>query len=298
MNNKIIEEALFTINQRGNKAEIEAAQNKAKALQDSTFSTVYSAYTRKMIEGAKNGKKEDLSAEKQAFEKRLDQLKIGSILPKYSCPICEDQGYKDGHMCNCLKNEINKILVRESGFGALEDFAKTKFDIFKNAEYMKKVYAKMQEWCHSKFDKNIVYLSGGTGVGKTHLIKCMANELIGRGKLVVLTSAFAMNQDFLKSYSTRDLEEKNNILDKYLDCEVLFIDDLGSEFIQKGITSSFLYQVLNERKIKNRPTVITSNLDLKDLRDYYDERISSRIIDKRTSICLLIDGDDLRLKNR
>lgn len=298
MNNKIVEEALFVINQKGNKAEIEAQKNKEKALQDKIFADLYRNYTKAMIENAKSGNKKDLTHQKKAYEDRLKELKISSIFPVYSCPICEDQGYKDGHMCKCLKNEINKILVRESGFGSLEDFSKTKFDIFKNADYMKKVYAKMQEWCHSKFDKNIVYLSGGTGVGKTHLIKCMANELIGRGKLVVLTSAFAMNQDFLKSYSTRDLEEKNNILDKYLDCEVLFIDDLGSEFIQKGITSSFLYQVLNERKIKNRPTVITSNLDLKDLRDYYDERISSRIIDKRTSICLLIDGDDLRLKNR
>lgn len=298
MNNKIVEEALFVINQKGNKAEIEAQKNKEKALQDKIFADLYRNYTKAMIENAKSGNKKDLTHQKKAYEDRLKELKISSIFPVYSCPVCEDQGYKDGHMCNCLKNEINKILVRESGFGALEDFAKTKFDIFKNAEYMKKVYAKMQEWCHSNFDKNIVYLSGGTGVGKTHLIKCMANELIGRGKLVVLTSAFAMNQDFLKSYSTRDLEEKNNILDKYLDCEVLFIDDLGSEFVQKGITTTYLYQIFNERKIKHKPTVITSNLDLKDLRDYYDERISSRIIDRRTSICLLIDGDDLRLKNR
>lgn len=296
MNNKIVEEALFVINQKGNKAEIEAQKNKEKALQDKIFADLYRNYTKAMIENAKSGNKKDLTHQKKAYEDRLKELKISSIFPVYSCPVCEDQGYKDGHMCKCLKNEINKILVRESGFGSLEDFAKTKFDIFKNSEYMKKVYAKMQEWCHSKFDKNIVYLSGGTGVGKTHLIKCMANELIGRGKLVVLTSAFAMNQDFLKSYSTRDLEEKNNLLDKYLDCEVLFIDDLGSEFVQKGITTTYLYQIFNERKIKHKPTVITSNLDLKDLRDYYDERISSRIIDRRTSICLLIDGDDLRLK--
>ena len=298
MNNKIVEEALFVINQKGNKAEIEAQKNKEKALQDKIFADLYRNYTKTMIENAKSGNKKDLTHQKNAYQDRLKELKISSIFPVYSCPVCEDQGYKDGHMCKCLKNEINRILVRESGFGSLEDFSKTKFDIFKNAEYMKKVYAKMQEWCHSNFDKNIVYLSGGTGVGKTHLIKCMANELIGRGKLVVLTSAFAMNQDFLKSYSTRDLEEKNNLLDKYLDCEVLFIDDLGSEFVQKGITTTYLYQIFNERKIKHKPTVITSNLDLKDLRDYYDERISSRIIDRRTSICLLIDGDDLRLKNR
>ena len=163
---------------------------------------------------------------------------------------------------------------------------------------MKKVYSNMKEWCHSNFDKTVILLSGGTGVGKTHLSKCMANELIKKGQLVTLTTAFKMNQDFLKSYSSRDLEEKQALLEKYLSAEILFIDDLGTELVQKGITINFLYQVLNERKSNKMPTVITTNLDLKDIRDIYDERISSRIIDKQTSICLQIDGKDLRLNKK
>lgn len=111
-----------------------------------------------------------------------------------------------------------------------------------------------------------------------------------------LTTAFAMNQDFMKSYSSKDLEKKQDILSKYLDSEILVIDDLGTEIRNPYVTNNFLYQVLNERKNKHLPTIITSNLDLKDLQDYYDERVSSRIIDKATSICLQIKGADLRLK--
>ena len=74
----------------------------------------------------------------------------------------------------------------------------------------------MQKLCNSNFDKSLVFLAGQTGVGNTHLIKCMANELIGRHKLVLLTSSFAMHQDFIKSYACRDAEEKQNIISKYI----------------------------------------------------------------------------------
>jgi DNA replication protein DnaC len=154
----------------------------------------------------------------------------------------------------------------------------------------------MQEWCHSNFDKNIIYLSGQTGTGKTYLSTCMANELIKLGKLVLLTSSFKLNQDFIKSYACKDLETKNNILSKYLDVEVLFIDDLGTELRQPNITGNYLYHIINERRLNKKPTVITTNLNLEDLRDYYDERIFSRIVDKTNAICIYLEGKDLRIK--
>ena len=192
------------------------------------------------------------------------------------------------------KTVIN-ILKKESGFDRLEEFDKTDFSIFENADEMKKLYEKMKAWCHSKFDKNLIFIAGNTGVGKTHLIKCMANELINLNHVVLLTSSFAMHQDFVKSYSTRDLDEKSSLLDRYLNSEVLFIDDLGTELRQPNITINYLYQVINERKMNRLPTIITSNLDLYELKDYYDERISSRIIDKASSICIFVKGKDLRL---
>lgn len=298
MREKILNEALSIINNRGNSAEIAARTNKTEALVDERFKELYRDYVSSMIESAKDGKKIDLSLKKANYEKRLKELGISSIEPNYSCKKCNDSGYVEGKKCDCLKAELNKIILRESGFGSLEEFDQARFDIFENGDYMKKVYSKMKEWCHSSFDKTVIYLSGGTGVGKTHLTKCMANELIKKGHLVTLTTAFKMNQDFMKSYTSRDLEEKQAILDKYLEAEILFVDDLGTELVQKGVTVNFLYQVLNERKINHLPTVITSNLDLKELRDLYDERISSRIIDKQTSICLQIGGQDLRLNKK
>lgn len=287
---KIIDERRFN-------AENTAKNNKLIAFENKEFKKLYNEYIDLVIENAKTGG-DDKSVEnlKEKLEKTRKKLNLPEIEPIYTCKLCNDTGYVDGKYCKCLTKEINNILVEESGFGKLESFSKTNFDIHSNPDFAKKLYKLMQEWCHSDFNKTIVFLSGQTGVGKTHLARCMANELINLNKVVLLTTSFAMNQDFLKSYASKDLDEKDYILNKYLNAEILFIDDLGTELRQPGITVNYLYMIINERKMNKRPTVITSNLTLADLQDYYDERISSRITDLSTSICLYIDGEDLRLK--
>ena len=143
-----------------------------------------------------------------------------------------------------------------------------------------------------KSAKKLIYIAGPIGAGKTHLIKCMANELIENGKIIKLVTAFNMNQDFIEFKKTMN----EDLLNKYLSPEILFVDDLGTEPKYKDVTIEYLYLVINERKMKKLPTIITSNLDLADLRDRYDERINSRIIDRNSSINIYIGGDDRRLK--
>lgn len=293
----VTDKAKKIIENRHYQADSEALLNKEKALQDSEFKNIYLQYINKIIDNAKTGNTDntDTANLKKEYEKRLKELKIGSIEPLYSCKKCKDVGVTENGYCECLIDEVNKILKKESGFLELEEFDKANFNLFEDKKMMKTLYSKMQKWCLSDFDKTIILLSGNTGVGKTHLTKCMANELIKRHKLVLLTTSFSMHQDFMKSYSTRDLEEKQQLLSRYLNAEILFIDDLGTELRNPNITISYLYQVLNERRINKRPTVITTNLNLNDIYDYYDERIFSRIADKTTSICVYIEGKDIRL---
>lgn len=299
MNSKILEKAQHIIDLKRFDAENKAVNDKINAMNDSEYKTLHNNYMSLMIEDCKNNRDESAQTlkAKSLLKEKEKSLKISST-PQYHCPICNDSGRIDGDYCKCLRNEINKLLIKESGFSHLENFKMARFDIFENPNMMKKLYSKMQEWCKSDFKKNIIYIGGDTGVGKTHLMSCIANELIQNGKLVTLTTSFAMNQDFMKSYSLRNSDEGNEILDKYLNCEILFIDDLGTELRRKDVTNNYLYLILNERKSKNRPTVITSNLTLEDVRDYYDERVFSRIVDKDTSICLYLTGNDLRLKNK
>lgn len=298
MKPSVLERAKHIIDLTRYENEQRANENKSKALCDPSFKSLYNEYVDTMIMQAKTSQdcSEKLKKLASEIDKKLKSLKIGSIEPIYSCKKCSDSGFVDGKYCSCLIKEVNNILIKESGFEKLEDFKDVKFDIFKDKEYMQSLYQKMQKWCHSNFEKNIIFISGNTGVGKSHLTRCMANELINENYVVFFTTSFAMHQDFVKSHMTRDLELKNSLLDRYLNADILFIDDLGTELRNPLITINYLYHVINERKINKRPTIITSNLDLYDLQDYYDERISSRIIDKQSSICLNIQGEDLRLK--
>ena len=299
MRPKIIEKAKKIISDRHFYAEQEAQEYKIKALENDDFKLIYQSYISKVIENARQGinENEETIFLKKAYQKMLQKMKIPYIEPNYHCKKCNDTGLIEGKYCNCLIAEINEILRVDSGFLSLEDFDNTTFELASNPDFSNALYQKMKKWCYSNFDKTLIFISGQTGVGKTHLMKCMANELIKRHKLVTLTTSFSMHQDFVKSYSCRDLEEKQALLDKYLTADILFIDDLGTELRQRDITINYLYQILNERKLKKLPTIITSNLDLSDVMEYYDERISSRIADKETSICVYIQGDDIRLKH-
>lgn len=298
MKANIIEKAKRIVENRRYDAVNQAQNNKIKALKNEEFKSVYYQYVDSMMNDARNGL--DSTQETQNLEKKcklwLKEHHIDSISPIYSCKKCNDSGFIEGKHCDCLIEEINNLLKLESGFLNLEEFENANFQLFENKDYMLVLYEKMKKWCYSNFDKNLIFLAGQTGVGKTHLMKCMANELIKRHKLVYLTTSFAMHQDFVKSFATRDLSEKQDLLDKYLNAEILFIDDLGTELRQRDITVNYLYQILNERKMKKRPTVITSNLSIEDIMDYYDERIASRIADKATSVCVYINGNDVRLK--
>lgn len=296
MENAFINEAKKIISERRMNAERECRQNKERALKDSTFKSLYHTYLNKMIEEAKTGNfSEILKITKKAYEDRLIKLNIKSIEPLYSCSICQDSGYIDGSMCACLKHEITKILMKNSGFKELHNFADVDFNIFENPTQIKKIYNLMHKWCHSNFDKLNILLSGGTGVGKTYLATCMANEFINQNYVVNFTTAFNLGNDFVRTNIGFHSDEQGEFINKYIDCDILFIDDLGTELKKNNITNTCIYLILNERMVRNRPTVITTNLSLADIRDQYDERIYSRIADE-TTIKIQFAGKDLRLK--
>lgn len=298
MKQELLNEGLNIIRKNRAAAENKAYTRKRQAMKDKSFAELYNKYLTLLIENAKKdafGEKYDpneLKKIKTQYMQRLKELGISSIDPEYSCSKCHDEGVVDGKYCDCLKREVSKILLEKSNFGKLEDFKKSNFDIFEDKQEMKKIYDLMYQWCNkSDTNKNLVYLLGQTGTGKTHLLRCMANEFIKQNKLVILTTAFNLSQFFIKYHSSKD---KSDILDDVLSCEVLFIDDLGTEPFFNNITREYTYLIINERRMKNLRTVITSNLAPMELRDRYDERIFSRVMDKSTSIVLELKGCDKR----
>ena len=155
--------------------------------------------------------------------------------------------------------------------------------------------------CHQFVDSfttehgNMLF-TGPTGVGKTFLTNCIARELIDRYYSVIYLSANDLFEVFSKNRFEYQAEEEMKGMYQYiLDCDLLIIDDLGTE-LNNSFTSSQLFYCINERLNSSKSTIISTNHPLNELRDRYTERVTSRLISKYTIIPLY--GDDIRLRKK
>lgn len=220
------------------------------------------------------------------------------LKPKYSCSLCKDTGYVKGKECSCLKKEMSLEQIRRSGIDitTMASFSKD-FSMFDEPNKVKVIYDKMRKYVDQVPNNSIntILIMGNTGVGKTHLMECMATHAVSCGIRIKYTTAFNFNQDMLK-YHCAKLEEKEELMDEYIKCDMLFIDDLGTENRINNVTLEYLYSVLNDRMQNNRSTIITTNLDFAQIQDVYGERIFSRLMHKKQSLKINFSGSDLRLK--
>lgn len=301
MKQQLLSQAMGIIRQRREANDNLAKQHLIDALKIDEFKKAYQDYREAEIELAKDeafGVKNDgkkFAECKKKLATIQNKLGIGNIFATYNCPICHDTGKVDGKYCKCFNREVALLLRKDSGFDKLEDFSASNFKLFDNPEKAQKIYALMQKWCKLDSDKKTVVLCGQTGTGKTHLLKCMANEIIAQGKIAQIMTAFNLNQKFLEIHTASE-NEKENLIKALLYPDVLFIDDLGTEPVYRNVTREYLYLLINERQVRSLATVITTNLFPDDIMERYDERIFSRLVDKNKSILIELDGKDLRIK--
>ena len=163
-----------------------------------------------------------------------------------------------------------------------------------NAAYMRRVVAGCKAFVRD-FDKkhdNLLF-TGSTGVGKTFLTNCIARELMDDFHSVIYLTASDLFDVF--SRNKFDYDNAEDMKDMYrfiLDCDLLIIDDLGTE-LNNSFTSSQLFYCINERMNMSRSTIISTNLTLARLRDSYTDRVTSRIMSGYRIIPLY--GGDIRL---
>ncbi|MBR5453392.1 MAG: ATP-binding protein [Clostridia bacterium] len=217
----------------------------------------------------------------------------------YECNICNDTGFCDGQMCGCMKKALILAGYESSGIGDLirtQSFENFSLDYYKGeartiAEH---IFSRMKHYAETfseKKSENILFI-GNTGLGKTHLSTATAKVIIDRGYDVVYDSAQNIFFDFENErfHSARDTE-MGQATERYFDCDLLIIDDLGTE-ISSAFTVSCLYNIINTRQNRNKATIISTNLDSGELRRRYSDRITSRIFGE--FFPFFFKGDDIR----
>ena len=227
--------------------------------------------------------------------------------PVYECDKCHDSGYVGQQMCSCLTRRITEVLYDQSNIRDI--LREENFDTFSFRYYPEGAAldsAKQAVSAAHRFiegfassDENL-FITGGTGVGKTFLTNCIAKDLLDRGYFVVYLSAirlFDILSDAVFGFKKDEAEAASaELMKKYIfDCDLLVIDDLGTEMVN-SFTSTQFFECINERLLSKKHTIISTNLSLKQVQDNYSERVFSRIVNKYTLIRLL--GDDIRMKRK
>lgn len=213
----------------------------------------------------------------------------GYIDDVYYCRKCRDTGYINGEMCLCMHELLNKTAASASNISEL--MSKINFDEFdinyypditdENGNNPRKIITNILNASvdfMDKFDsentKNMLFY-GNTGLGKTFLSAAMANSLSKCGKTVMYYSAKDLLRMITDNEFSRDYERKNECVRAY-NCDLLIIDDLGSEHITSNSVAS-LFDILNTRMINSKKMIINTNLNMKELNDIYSARILSRL---------------------
>ncbi|MBQ4564935.1 MAG: ATP-binding protein [Oscillospiraceae bacterium] len=223
------------------------------------------------------------------------------------CSKCGGSGYYGAEMCSCLKElcrqEQKKELTSLIGSGR-ETFDNFRLDVYPDQydhtigttpRTLMTQNLRMAKAFAAGFTpgaENLLF-SGMTGLGKTFLSACIARQVADRGFSVVYETAIRIFEDFERVKFGSGSEEDRSTLQKYFLCDLLIIDDLGSEMTTQ-FTISALYRIINTRLMENRSTIISTNLDTNAFEQWYHAQISSRVLGNYR--VMIFKGQDLRRK--
>jgi len=257
---------------------------------------------------------DELRAEQKKLLETKKALLIANGFPedelseRYVCSICRDTGSHDAKPCVCYKKKLIEKAYQQSNLSAL--LTHQSFDTFDLSLYSDEVDADFgmspKEYMHNILDvcrefvknfdtksQNLLFW-GDPGLGKTFLSTCIAKELIATNHSVIYETAyktFSMLEEL--KFKRSDNEEKLRFkVDKLYSCDLLILDDLGSEFATQYTTAA-LFDIINSRLIAGKKTVINTNLSIGELKNKYGERVVSRLYGHYQVLNFI--GSDIRI---
>ncbi len=268
-----------------------------------------------------NKKVADLKKEKSLIFKKYN-ITEAFLKPNYECKLCNDTGYIQGNnsassMCSCLKQRLLDISYNKSNISNLE---KENFNTFNINVFSDKIEPEkykmnisprqnifnIKEKCINfveNFDspdtRNLLF-TGNTGLGKTFMSNCIANELIKKGKNVLYQTAPVLLENVIDTKMNKyKTQNQDDFYKNVLEADLLIIDDLGTECLN-SMKLSELFTILNTRLLnfnnKITKTIISTNLDINNIFNNYEERIGSRIAGFYDIYYFF--GDDLRFRKK
>ncbi len=259
----------------------------------------------RLVNAALSGKEALDGLKKHSYaltlEKKLLLDKAGVKEPTPDCTLCGDTGYVGGKICDCVKRKAAEIMLSE--LSEEMPLKSSRFDNF-NLKYYKdedgksgnprrrmtailKVCTEYVIGFDPKKSKNLLFM-GSAGLGKTHLTLAVVSGLIEKGFVPVYGSAENL---FAKIEKEKFAGENRGAYESMTACDLLVIDDLGAE-MATSFTKSALYNLVNTRLLSGRPTIINTNLTMKEIETRYTARISSRLIGSFEAYKFI--GDDIR----
>ncbi len=239
---------------------------------------------------------------------------VDALEPHFECKICNDTGRYDNEngktvICNCLKKlraklaceELNK--VSPLSLSTFESFSLNYYDMDVQQGYTTSPYDRMSkifDYC-KKYASNFtlnnpsIMMKGATGLGKTHLSLAIANEVIKKGFGVIYVSAPMILSTLEKNHFSYAYDKEEETITALTLCDLLIIDDLGTEF-QSNYNASTIYNIFNTRLLNSKPTIMNSNLTLKEMEKIYTPRFVSRVMGNCAKLDFL--GTDIRKPKR
>lgn len=256
----------------------------------------------------------ELEARNLSLQAERAELLVGAGYPMdyteaiYTCPVCKDGGMAEGRVCSCLLRLYNRELTGElsallrRGDESFEKFDLSLYGLEPDAatglvprECMELVFNNCRDWAE-RFgpDSPNLLFRGGTGLGKTFLSACIARRVAEKGFSVAYESTAAALEAFETQKFSREQQESERAaarVRQYLDCDLMILDDLGTEMVT-AFSVSALYQIINGRLINGKKTIISTNLTADDMARKYTPQILSRLDGEYTLLPFV--GRDIR----